>query len=142
MVKAKYTHFWSEQRSFRHVANSMPLLCGVMSCHVMSYPADPPRGAPPARDAMTALENKLADGLARIENELRESQHAAAAAAIKQVGVLPARSSRERLTNGLDVPAPFPSRGIVKCCCQFSFGANLSPVVTSHSCSTGKFPPT
>lgn len=35
---------------------------------------------------MTALEKKLEDGLARVDNELRESQKAAAAAANTQVG--------------------------------------------------------
>lgn len=57
----------------------------VMSCMCL---AEPPRESPPARDAMKALEKKLADGLARIDNELRESQQvAAAAAANAQVGV-------------------------------------------------------
>lgn len=43
--------------------------------------ADPPREEPPDRDATKALETKLVDSLARIDDELRETQNAAAAAA-------------------------------------------------------------
>lgn len=43
--------------------------------------AEPPREASLARDAIKVLEKKLVDGLARIDNELRDSQHAAAAVA-------------------------------------------------------------
>lgn len=89
--------------------------------------AEAPRGTPPARDAMKALEKKLMDGLARIDNELRESQHVAAAvaaAADTQVGVFLC-SSCKRSTSGQDVPRVFLSRFDWgnECCYRFSWGA-------------------
>lgn len=56
-------------------------------------PEYPGEEAPSVRAEMQALEKRLVDGLARLDDELcevrsRESRHAVAAAAHRQVGVL------------------------------------------------------